>query len=221
MDLNYLSLAYLNIIMLFEFQMKKQISTNGVENFALFVRCIRREGDLESSDTLIGKAGKIEPSDLSLPLPLNGRGQAETNETLRVKGHPRILPATAQVAFQQADFAGWNLWAAINGRPLFPFRFQNLGEKMTLGRNAAAISPSFIEGLTLEGQIGHTARKLAYLLRKNKQKAYYGVMMRKRSPLGKGGRFSTGVRKSRCGGALSEDDGHWICEFMRKLTGDQ
>ncbi|XP_028770379.1 alternative NAD(P)H-ubiquinone oxidoreductase C1, chloroplastic/mitochondrial [Neltuma alba] len=124
---------------------------------------------------------QIEPSDLSSPLPLNGRGQAETDETLRVKGHPRIfalgdssairdsrgriLPATAQVAFQQADFTGWNLWAAINGRPLLPFRFQNLGEMMTLGRNDAAISPSFIEGLTLDGQIGHTARKLAYLLR--------------------------------------------------------
>lgn len=27
-----------------------------------------------------------------------------------------------QVAFQQADFAGWNLWAAINDRPLLPFR---------------------------------------------------------------------------------------------------
>lgn len=29
----------------------------------------------------------------------------------------------AQVAFQEADFAGWNLWAAINDRPLLPFRF--------------------------------------------------------------------------------------------------
>jgi NADH dehydrogenase FAD-containing subunit len=28
-----------------------------------------------------------------------------------------------QVAFQQADFTGWNLWAAINGRPLLPFRY--------------------------------------------------------------------------------------------------
>lgn len=27
-----------------------------------------------------------------------------------------------QVAFQQADFTGWNLWAAINDRPLLPFR---------------------------------------------------------------------------------------------------
>ncbi|KAG5014363.1 hypothetical protein JHK85_020499 [Glycine max] len=27
---------------------------------------------------------------------------------------------------------------------------------MTLGRNDAAISPSFIDGLTLEGSVGHT-----------------------------------------------------------------
>ncbi|XP_044469859.1 alternative NAD(P)H-ubiquinone oxidoreductase C1, chloroplastic/mitochondrial isoform X2 [Mangifera indica] len=124
---------------------------------------------------------QLEPSRNPLELPLNARGQAETDETLRVKGHPRIfalgdssalrdsdgrlLPATAQVAFQQADFAGWNLWAAINNRPLLPFRFQNLGEMMTLGRNDAALSPSFIDGLTLEGPIGHTARKIAYLIR--------------------------------------------------------
>lgn len=124
---------------------------------------------------------QLEPSDVPFVIPLNARGQAETDETLRVKGHPRIfalgdssalrdsngriLPASAQVAFQQADFTGWNLWAAINGRPLLPFRFQNLGEMMTLGRNDAAISPSFVEGLTLEGPIGHTARKIAYLIR--------------------------------------------------------
>ncbi|XP_058731113.1 alternative NAD(P)H-ubiquinone oxidoreductase C1, chloroplastic/mitochondrial-like [Vicia villosa] len=123
----------------------------------------------------------LEYSDVPFVIPLNTRGQAETDETLRVKGHPRIfalgdssalrdsngriLPATAQVAFQQADFTGWNLWAAINGRPLLPFRFQNLGEMMTLGRSDAAITPSFIEGLTLEGPVGHTARKIAYLMR--------------------------------------------------------
>lgn len=124
---------------------------------------------------------ELEPYDKPHMLPLNGRGQAETDETLRVKGHPRIfalgdssalrdssgkvLPATAQVAFQQADFTGWNIWAAINDRPLLPFRFQNLGEMMTLGRFDAAVTPNFIEGLTLEGPIGHTARKLAYLIR--------------------------------------------------------
>ncbi|XP_076886657.1 alternative NAD(P)H-ubiquinone oxidoreductase C1, chloroplastic/mitochondrial-like [Bidens hawaiensis] len=124
---------------------------------------------------------QLEPSGWPFELPVTGRGQAETDETLGVKGHTRIfavgdssalrdpkgkvLPATAQVAFQQADFAGWNIWAAINNRPLLPFRFQNLGEMMVLGRNDAAITPSYIDGLTLEGPIGHAARKLAYLIR--------------------------------------------------------
>lgn len=134
---------------------------------------------------------ELEPCEWPHELPLNSRGQAETDETLRVKGHPRIfavgdssslrdskgklLPATAQVlhliflflplaceymdiiefqqgkffyclpifhflsrllfvddhilpifqvAFQQADFAAWNLWAAINDRPLLPFRLE-------------------------------------------------------------------------------------------------
>lgn len=124
---------------------------------------------------------QLEPCDRPQKIPLNSRGQVETDETLRVKGSPhifaigdsaafrdstgKILPATAQVAIQQADYTGWNLWAAINDRPLLPFRFQNLGEMITLGRYDGAVSPSFIDGLTLEGPIGHTARKLAYLIR--------------------------------------------------------
>ncbi|KAL2504684.1 NAD(P)H dehydrogenase C1 [Abeliophyllum distichum] len=123
----------------------------------------------------------LEPNDKPNRLPLNARGQAEIDETLRVRGHPRVfavgdscalrdghgnlLPATAQVVLQQADFVGWNLWAAINGRPLLPFRFQNVGEMMTLGRYDAAVSPSFLEGITLRGPIGHTARKFACLTR--------------------------------------------------------
>lgn len=39
-------------------------------------------------------------------------------------------------------------------------RFQNLGEMMTLGRNDAAVTPSFIDGLTIEGPIGHTGKVL-------------------------------------------------------------
>lgn len=57
---------------------------------------------------------QLEPGE-RYELPLNGRGQVETDETLRVKGHPRIfavgdsaatraskgklLPATAQVMY--------------------------------------------------------------------------------------------------------------------------
>ncbi len=39
-----------------------------------------------------------------------------------VAGGP--LAATAQVAFQAADYAAWNVWAAHHGRPLLPFRYQ-------------------------------------------------------------------------------------------------
>ncbi|KAJ6917042.1 alternative NAD(P)H-ubiquinone oxidoreductase C1 [Populus alba x Populus x berolinensis] len=167
----------------------KSLAEHGSEKYILELQPAERglQSQILEADLVLWTVGskpplpQLEPYDKTHELPLNGRGQAETDETLRVKGHPRIfalgdssalrdmngriLPATAQVAFQQADFTGWNLWAAINDRPLLPFRFQNLGEMMTLGRNDAALSPSFIEGLTLEGPVGHAARKIAYLIR--------------------------------------------------------
>lgn len=125
---------------------------------------------------LPGTAGGDDP-----PFLTNGRGQAETEPSLRVRDHPRIfalgdsaacvdasgtpLASTAQVAFQQADYVGNNLWAAINERPLLPFRYTHLGEMMTLGTHDAAVSVGFIEGLTLDGRLAHAARKLAYLAR--------------------------------------------------------
>ena len=39
------------------------------------------------------------------------------------QSYMNIYLAYLQVAFQQADYAGWNIWAAINDRPLLPFRF--------------------------------------------------------------------------------------------------
>lgn len=35
-------------------------------------------------------------------------------------------------------------------------RYQHLGEMMTLGTNDGAVSVSFIEGITLDGFLGHT-----------------------------------------------------------------
>lgn len=46
-----------------------------------------------------------------------------------------------QVALQQADYAAWNVWAGINGRPMLPFRYQHLGELMSLGNGGAWNSP--------------------------------------------------------------------------------
>lgn len=81
-------------------------------------------------------------------------------ESIDKKGN--ILPATAQVAFQQSDYCAWNLWADLNGKPLLPFRYQDLGEMMTLGTDSAVLNGL---GLKLEGSPAYIARRLIYLYR--------------------------------------------------------
>ena len=48
----------------------------------------------------------------------------------------QLSAAVVQVAFQQADYVAWNVWSAINGRPLLPFKYQHLGDMMSLGEAA-------------------------------------------------------------------------------------
>ena len=114
----------------------------------------------------------------TLALKQNQRGQLTTTPTLQVVDHPEIfalgdladcrdaegqqVPATAQAAFQQADYAGWNIWASLTNRPLLPFRYQYLGEMMTLGTDNATFSGL---GIKLDGSLAYVARRLAYLYR--------------------------------------------------------
>jgi demethylphylloquinone reductase len=121
---------------------------------------------------------KMHPVIQALPLPKNQRGQLTITSTLQVTDHPdlfalgdladsrdtngQVIPATAQVAFQQADYVGWNIWASLTGRPLLPFRYQALGEMMTLGKNTATLAGL---GLQLEGPLAQVARRLVYLNR--------------------------------------------------------
>ena len=113
-----------------------------------------------------------------LPLEQNARGQMLVNSTLQIPSHPEIfalgdlaqcqdetgqeVPATAQAALQQADYVGWNVWASFNDRPLLPFRYQNLGEMMTLGTDNATLAGL---GLQLNGVPAHVVRRLIYLWR--------------------------------------------------------
>ncbi len=113
-----------------------------------------------------------------LPLEHNERGLLVTQPTLQVSKHEDIyalgdvadnrdatgekVPATAQVAFQQSDYCAWNLWASLNNRPLLPFRYQPLGEMMTLGMDNATLSGL---GMTLDGPVAYIARRLIYLYR--------------------------------------------------------
>ncbi len=121
---------------------------------------------------------KVSPVVRSLPFKQNQRGQIVTTSTLQVIDHPEIfalgdladckdaegqtIPTTAQAAFQQADYTGWNLWALLTGRPLLPFRYINLGEMITLGIDNATLTGL---GVKLDGQFAHLARRLMYLYR--------------------------------------------------------
>ncbi|NET06513.1 MAG: NAD(P)/FAD-dependent oxidoreductase [Symploca sp. SIO2B6] len=114
----------------------------------------------------------------SLPLKQNQRSQLTITNTLQIVDHPEIfalgdladcqdaegqkIPSTAQAAFQQADYTAWNIWASLTGRPLLPFRYQQLGEMMTLGTDNATLTGL---GVKLDGTIAHIARRLIYLYR--------------------------------------------------------
>ena len=130
-------------------------------------------------DLVIWTVGtRVAPPVRTLPLKQNQRGQLTTTPTLQVVDHPEIfalgdladcrdaegqqVPTTAQSAFQQADYAGWNLWASLTNRPLLPFRYQHLGEMMTLGTNNATFTGL---GMKLDGPLAYVARRLAYLYR--------------------------------------------------------
>ncbi|MDF5712280.1 MAG: NAD(P)/FAD-dependent oxidoreductase [Nostoc sp. S4] len=121
---------------------------------------------------------RVAPVVKSLPLKQNQRGQISTTSNLQVFEHPEIfalgdladchdaqgqqVPATAQAAFQQADYAAWNIWASFTNRPLLPFRYQHLGEMMALGTDNATLTGL---GIKLEGPLAYIGRRLAYLYR--------------------------------------------------------
>ena len=122
----------------------------------------------------------------NLPLKHNERQQVVVQPTLEAVDCPGVyalgdvadcrdaegqqMPTTAQVALQQADFVGWNIWAAISvgeassakNRPQIPFRYSHLGEMLTLGTSRATLTGL---GVQLDGEWAHVARRLAYLYR--------------------------------------------------------
>lgn len=108
----------------------------------------------------------------------NSRGQLICEQTLQLVGYSEVfalgdiaeilypngkkLPATAQVAYQQASQAAKNLWAILNNKRPKPFRYLHLGEMITLGVNSAAVS-SF--GISLHGWLAALVRLSVYLQR--------------------------------------------------------
>ena len=130
-------------------------------------------------DAVIWTAGiRAQPPCLDPPAPHDARGRLLCEQDLRVQGVEDVfalgdvaalddaegqpLSSNAQVAFQQASCLAANLMAGQRGEPLKTFKFQDLGEMMSLGRGDACLTAS---GLTLAGRAAFELRKLAYLTR--------------------------------------------------------
>ena len=72
------------------------------------------------------------------------------------------LPATAQVAMQQAPVLARNILASLDGKSLQDFHWNDLGEMLSLGRGHAAITA---KGLTMAGPTAAKLREATYMLR--------------------------------------------------------
>jgi NADH dehydrogenase len=111
-------------------------------------------GETIEAGTILWAAGvSASPIGKSLGAPLDRVGRVLVNDDLTVPGHPEIavagdlaalkdadgtwLPGVAQVAIQQAEHAAKNIRHALAGQPRAPFRYHNLGNLATIGRNTA------------------------------------------------------------------------------------
>ncbi|MBP0004270.1 MAG: FAD-dependent oxidoreductase [Cyanobacteria bacterium SBC] len=72
------------------------------------------------------------------------------------------VPETAQVTYQQAGYAAYNIWASSTHHPLKSFQYLHLGEMVTLGVNDG-VTHSF--GIHLNGALGNFVRRLVYTQR--------------------------------------------------------
>ena len=72
------------------------------------------------------------------------------------------LPATAQVAYQQAGYCAKNIWAYLHHTNPVPFVYVPLGEFLSLGVGQAGMSTPFLP-FGMSGQLPNLLRRLVYL----------------------------------------------------------
>ena len=134
------------------------------------------DGSTLAVDATVWTAGlRLNPPAISPTPPRDRRGRLLCTPELQLRQHPHLfavgdvaglpdepLPATAQVAFQQAECLADNLMRAEAGEPLQPFAFNDLGEMLSLGVGEATLTGM---GVTLAGKAAFQLRRLAYLAR--------------------------------------------------------
>jgi NADH dehydrogenase len=172
-------------------RLRTRTQVEAVEAESITLRC-HPEGDAAPhSETLAVRAVLwtaglgFHPPRIQPAPACDGRGRLLCSPDLRLHGHHHVFaagdlaapvdpeavpgeatattgPATAQVAFQQAPLLAANLIRSLRGEPLEPFRWNDLGEMMSLGIGEASLTAA---GITLAGPAAYQLRRLAYLTR--------------------------------------------------------
>ena len=130
------------------------------------------------ANTIVWAAGvQASPLARSLGVELDRAGRVLVNPDLSAPGHPEIFvigdmasledprgrpfPGVAQVAMQQGTWAAANIVRAIEGKPARAFRYRDLGNMATIGRNSAVAD---IRGLRLTGFVAWLAWAVVHIL---------------------------------------------------------
>jgi NADH dehydrogenase len=134
-------------------------------------------GEQIQARTIIWTAG-VQGARIAAALgqPLGRQGRVKVEPTLQLPGHPEVfvagdlaevmhagqpLPMVIQPAMQEARCAARNIQHLIRGEALEAFRYRDLGQMATIGRNAAVAE---IKGIRLSGFLGWVVWLVFHLL---------------------------------------------------------
>jgi len=121
---------------------------------AIGPRHVRVGDETIEAGTILWAAGvAAAPIGATLGVPVDRLGRVPVNPDLTIPGHDDVyvvgdlavlagedgkpLPGVIQVALQQADLAAKNIVRTIRGQPRETFRYRDLGNMATIGRNSA------------------------------------------------------------------------------------
>jgi demethylphylloquinone reductase len=150
-----------------------------VSSDGLTVQSSGREQETLPFDIVLWTVGTAVPALVkALDVPKLPNCKIKVEPTLQIPGYPEVfaygdlaavfddkgqtIGATAQSAYQEGQFAAWNLWATLENRPLLNFRYTSLGQILGLGIDSGFAS---LLGLQVSGKPAYILRRLVYLLR--------------------------------------------------------
>jgi demethylphylloquinone reductase len=145
----------------------------------LTVQSLGREQETLPFDIVLWTVGTAVPALVkTLDVPKLPNGKIKVEPTLQIPGYPEVfacgdlaavlddkgksIGSTAQSAYQEGQFAAWNLWATLENRPLLDFRYTSFGQILGLGIDSGFAS---LLGLQVSGKPAYVLRRLVYLLR--------------------------------------------------------